>query len=355
MKKNEFKELLTSRTYGKAGQLAAAMLKKSPKEEIAIAMEQNTDSSYYTYVSNGSMLAWFLTTGQEIGAAAATAKLCNEFYHKDRKLFDENLVNTCRAIRKAEDGLNVEHESIADAANSIRMHENFTGKGYSMHGRRLSWNYKYFAVVATARIGFSSVNYNPDNHILYLVPGGLGTLFVHYAVLPIVECKRGKGPEEKKEEATTEATEATEATTEEKPETAATAPAKSETSQATQASKERTENIMNENKKESKPEAINTAASKATAPATAPARFLAPALPELPAPKQEKKQAPANLGMLPGVHYKTTKSADHINIWIFGNTKQHKEALKAAGFRWAPNWKGAPDRSGWYKREMIVQ
>ena len=160
---------------------------------------------------------------------------------------------------------------------------------------------------------------------------------------------------EKKEEAATEATEATEATTEEKPETAATAPAKSETSQATQASKERTENIMNENKKESKPETINTAASKATAPATAPARFLAPALSELPTPKQEKKQAPVNLGMLPGVHYKTTKSADHINIWIFGNTKQHKETLKAAGFRWAPNWKGASDRSGWYKREMIVQ
>lgn len=334
MKKNEFKELLTSRTYGKAGQLAAAMLKKSPKEEIVIAMEQNTDSSYYTYVSNGSMLAWFLATGHEIGATAVTAKLCNEFYHKDRKLFDENTVNTCRAIRKAEDRLNIEHESIADAANSIRIHENFTGKGYSMYERRLSWNYKYLAVATTARIGFSSVNYNPDNHILYLVPGGLGTLFVHYAVLPIVECKRDKGQEEKKEEATTgaaEATEATESTTEEKPETAATAPAKSETSQATQASEERTENIMNENKKESKPETINAAAS------------------------QEKKQTPVNLGMLPGVHYKTTKSADHINIWIFGNTKQHKETLKAAGFRWAPNWKGVPDRSGWYKREMIVQ
>ena len=91
MKKNEFKDLLTSRTYGKAGQLAAAMLKKSPKEEIVIAMEQNTDSSYYTYVCNGSMFAWFLTTGHEIGATAVTAKLCNEFYQRTENCLTKTL------------------------------------------------------------------------------------------------------------------------------------------------------------------------------------------------------------------------------------------------------------------------
>lgn len=322
------------------------MLKKAPKEEVFIAMEQNADGSYYAYIANGAMVAWYLANGHEIGAATVTANLCNEYYHKDRGLFDEQTVKTCNSIRKGADGANIQYVNPKEVVDCMKAKVNFTGEGFTFRGRRLSWDYRFISVTTTARIGLDAVGYNPDNHTLYLVPSGLSVISTHYAILPIVE-------REKKEEKTGE--EAETATTEEKPETAATAPAKSETSQATQASKERTENIMNENRKESKPETINTAASKATAPATAPARFLAPAMPELPAPKQEKKQAPVNLGMLPGVHYKTTKSADHINIWIFGNTKQHKETLKAAGFRWAPNWKGAPDRSGWYKREMIVQ